>query len=200
VVLENDASAAAYGEYALLDKMDADLIYIGLGTGVGGGLVLQGKLYGGMHGFAMEIGHMIVEPEGRLCGCGNRGCMEQYASTNGVVLSYAEKTGITCSAFEIAQLAAQQNEAALRAFEQAGEYLAVALAHIVKVIDVSEVVIGGGMSASWSLMKLAFEQRLQEDLIPALRGKLNIRISQAQDQAGIIGAALLSGVIVSAQA
>jgi glucokinase len=167
---------------------------------VGGGLVLQGKLFGGVHGFAMEIGHMIVEPEGRLCGCGNRGCMEQYASTNGVVLSYAEKTGITCSAFEIAQLAAQQNEAALRAFEQAGEYLAVALAHIVKVIDVSEVVIGGGMSASWSLMKLAFEQRLQEDLIPALRGKLNIRISQAQDQAGIIGAALLSGVIVSAQA
>lgn len=200
VVLENDASAAAYGEYALSGKEGSDLIYIGLGTGVGGGLVLQGKLHGGVHGIAMEIGHLIVESEGRLCGCGNRGCLEQYASTNGVVQSYAAQTGITRSAVEIAQLAAQQDDAAMRAFEQAGEHLACALAHIVKVVDVGAVVIGGGMSASWLLMRSAFERRLEHDLIPALRGKLNVRISQAQDQAGIIGAALLSGDIVSSLA
>lgn len=200
VALENDASAAAYGEYVLSDKTDGDLIYIGLGTGVGGGLVLQGKLHGGAHGVAMEIGHLIVEPEGRLCGCGNRGCLEQYASTNGVVQSYAASSGNTCSAFEIAQLAARQDATALRCFEQAGEYLAGALAHIVKVIDVGEVVIGGGMSASWSLMQPAFERRLQHDLIPALRGRLNVRISHAQDQAGMIGAALLSRALVKQQA
>lgn len=200
VALENDASAAAYGEYVLSDKTGGDLIYIGLGTGVGGGLVLQGKLHGGAHGVAMEIGHLIVEQEGRPCGCGNRGCLEQYASTNGVVQSYAAVSGNTCSAFEIAQLAARQDAAALRCFEQAAEYLAGALAHIVKVIDVGEVVIGGGMSASWPLMQPAFERRLQHDLIPALRGRLNVRISNAQDQAGIIGAALLSAALVKQQA
>ncbi len=193
VVLENDASAAAFGEYILSRKMQGDLIYIGLGTGVGGGLVLQGKLHSGVHGVAMEVGHMIVEPNGRPCGCGNHGCLEQYTSTNGVVQTYAMQTGITCSAIDIAQLAIQQEDAAIRAFEQAGEYLADALANIVKVVDVSEVVIGGGMIASWSLMRPAFERRLELVLLPVLRGKLNVRISQSLDQAGIIGAAFLDG-------
>lgn len=193
VVLENDASAAAYGEFALSTRSDGNLIYMGLGTGVGGGLVLQGKLHGGAHGVAMEVGHLTVERGGRLCGCGNRGCLEQYASTNGVVQTYAELTGKSLSAYDIAQAAQQKERAAVQAFEQAGEYLASALAHIAKVVDVGDVVVGGGMSASWDLMQAAFEQRLNEDLIPALRGKVKVRISQAQDQAGIIGAAMLAG-------
>ncbi|MDD4911138.1 MAG: ROK family protein [Sideroxydans sp.] len=192
VVLENDASAAAYGEFALSQKSDGDLIYMGLGTGVGGGLVLQSKLHGGVHGVAMEVGHITVERGGRLCGCGNRGCLEQYASTNGVVQTYVELTGKTLSAFDIAQAVLQHDDAAVKAFEQAGEYLASALAHIAKVVDVGDVVVGGGMSASWSLMQAAFERRLNEDLIPTLRGKVKVRISQAQDQAGIIGAAMLA--------
>lgn len=193
VALENDASAAAYGEYALSEQSNGHLIYIGLGTGVGGGLVLGGELHGGVHGVAMEIGHITVERGGRLCGCGNHGCLEQYASTNGVVQNYAELTGKTLSAYDIAQAAQNQDSAAVRTFEQAGEYLASALAHIAKVVDVGDVVVGGGMSASWSLMQAAFEQRLNEDLIPTLRGKVTVRVSQAQDQAGIIGAAMLSG-------
>lgn len=193
VVLENDASAAAYGEFALSSRSAGNLIYMGLGTGVGGGLVLQGKLHGGVHGVAMEVGHLTVERGGRPCGCGNRGCLEQYASTNGVVQTYAELTGKSLSAYDIAQAARQHDDAAVQAFEQAGEYLACALAHIAKVVDVGDVVIGGGMSASWDLMQAAFERRLNEDLIPALRGKVKVRISQAQDQAGIIGAAMLSG-------
>ncbi|MDH2915401.1 MAG: ROK family protein, partial [Gallionella sp.] len=148
VALENDASAAAYGEYALSGQEDGDLVYLGLGTGVGGGLVLQGGLHGGVHGVAMEIGHLTVERDGRLCGCGNRGCLEQYASTNGVVQTYAELTGRTLGASDIAQAALQQDAMAVRAFERAGEYLASALAHIAKVIDVGDVVIGGGMSAA----------------------------------------------------
>lgn len=193
VVLENDASAAAYGEFALSTRSDGNLIYMGLGTGVGGGLVLQGKLHGGAHGVAMEVGHLTVERGGRLCGCGNRGCLEQYASTNGVVQTYAELTGKSLSAYDIALAAQQKERAAVQAFEQAGEYLASALAHIAKVVDVGDVVVGGGMSASWDLMQAAFERRLNEDLIPALRGKVKVHISQAQDQAGIIGAAMLAG-------
>jgi glucokinase len=193
VALENDASAAAYGEYVLSEQSNGNLIYIGLGTGVGGGLVLQGELHGGVHGVAMEIGHLTVERGGRLCGCGNRGCLEQYASTNGVVQTYAELTGKTLRAYDIAQAAQQNDAAAMSAYQRAGHYLAGALAHIAKVVDVGDVVIGGGMSAAWPLMQAAFEQRLNEDLIPALRGRVKVRISQAQDQAGIIGAAMLAG-------
>lgn len=196
VVLENDASAAAYGEFVLSPQNAGELIYLGLGTGVGGGLVLQGKLHPGVHGVAMEIGHLTVERGGRVCGCGNRGCLEQYASTNGVVQTYAELAGKTLSAYEVAQAAQQSDQDAVRAFDLAGESLASALAHIVKVVDVGDVVIGGGMSGSWSLMQTAFERRLNEDLIPALRGKLQVRLSQAQDQAGIIGAAMLASLSV----
>lgn len=193
VVLENDASAAAYGEFALSPQSNGNLIYMGLGTGVGGGLILKNKLHGGVHGVAMEVGHITVERGGRLCGCGNRGCLEQYASTNGVVQTYAELTGKSLSTYDIAQAAQHQDSAAISAFEQAGDYLASALSHIAKILDVGDVVIGGGMSGSWPLMQVAFERRLDEELIPALRGKVEVRLSQAQDQAGIIGAAMLSG-------
>ncbi len=192
VVLENDAAAAAFGEYVLSGQTSGDLVYIGLGTGVGGGLVLRGKLHGGAHGVAMEIGHLIIEPNGRPCGCGNRGCLEQYASASGVQQSYFAATGLALPATEIAKLAGCQESAAIRAFEQAGDYLAAVLAHIAKVVDVSEVVIGGGMSAAWPLLQPAFERRLEHDLIPALRGKLHVTVSRAQDQAGIIGAAMLA--------
>jgi glucokinase len=110
-----------------------------------------------------------------------------------VVQTYAELTGKTLSAYDIAQAAHQNDAAAMSAYERAGRYLASALAHIAKVVDVGDVVIGGGMSAAWPLMQAAFEQCLNEDLIPALRGKVKVRLSQAQDQAGIIGAAMLAG-------
>lgn len=194
VVVENDANAAAYGEYKLHPQAVSSLIYLGLGTGVGGGLVIRDKLITGSHGFAMEVGHLIVEAGGRLCGCGNRGCMEQYASASGVSLSYAEKTGKRLDASELAALVQAGDDAARAAFERAGDALAQALAHILKVVDVQHVVIGGGMSKAWPLIQLAFRQRLEQDLIPVLRGRVDIRLSDSGDHAGVIGAALLSAV------
>jgi len=192
VITENDALAAAYGEFVNAAEPVGNLIYLGLGTGVGGGLILNRQPFPGQHGVAMEIGHVIVEPGGRLCGCGNRGCMEQYASASGVTISYEESTGGKCSAAEIAARARSGDAHALAAYTRAGASLAQALAHILKVIDVTDVVIGGGMSAGWQFMRQAFEQRLDQDLIPVLRGKVNVQISEMGDQAGIIGAALLA--------
>lgn len=192
VITENDALAAAYGEYAMHDKVTQNLIYLGLGTGVGGGLILNGQPFQGQHGVAMEVGHIIVRYNGRQCGCGNAGCMEQYASANGVAISYFKATGQQSDAQEIASRAQAGNQAAIAAYALAGASLAQALAHILKVIDVSDVVIGGGMSAAWPLMQSAFQQQLDEDLIPALRGKVNVSISNMGDQAGIIGAAMLA--------
>jgi glucokinase len=192
VIVENDALAAAYGEYHLTGRQGTGLVYLGLGTGVGGGLILDGKPFPGEHGVSMEVGHLIVEPEGRPCGCGNRGCMEQYASASGVALTYRELTGSHLSAQQVAQLAEEGDAQAIIAYTLAGEKLAQALAHILKVVDVGHIVIGGGMSGAWHLLKPAFEQRLDADLIPALRGKTHVTLSSAGDRAGIIGAALLA--------
>jgi glucokinase len=191
VRIENDALAAAYGEYLLAEPQPASLIYLGLGTGVGGGLVLDGKPYPGQHGVAMEVGHLIVQPGGRSCGCGNHGCLEQYASASGVAISYRQLTNATLNAQQIAVLAGQGNRDALEAFRIAAEMLAVALAHILKVVDVGQVAIGGGMNGAWPLMQPAFETALHDALIPALRGRVQVALAKAGDQAGMLGAACL---------
>ncbi|HZV99778.1 MAG TPA: ROK family protein [Methylophilaceae bacterium] len=192
VRVENDALAAAYGEYCLLASETDALIYIGLGTGVGGGLIYGHKPLAGQHGVAMEVGHIIVEPNGRPCGCGNRGCMEQYASASGVSLSYRELSGLDADANGVASAASSGDMHAIQAYSIAGASLAQALAHIIKVVDVGQVIIGGGMSLAWPLMQTAFNQRLQTDLIPVLRDKVQINISASGDRAGILGAALLA--------
>jgi len=192
VITENDALAAAYGEYVMHPERISNLIYIGLGTGVGGGLILNGQPFQGQHGVAMEVGHIIVQENGRRCGCGNSGCMEQYASASGVAISYFDATQQQRSAADIARLAESGNELATAAYTLAGKSLAQALAHILKVVDVSEVIIGGGMSGAWALLAPSFQQQLDQDLIPALRGAVNVRVSTMGDQAGIVGAAMLA--------
>jgi len=193
VVVENDALAAAYGEFIAGAHSD-NTVYLGLGTGVGGGVILNGKAFPGSHGVSMEVGHIIIEPGGRPCGCGNNGCMEQYASASGVALTYAELTGMDgLDAALVAAFARDGDARAIAAYQRAGDALAQALASILKVLDVSRVIIGGGMSLSWHLMKPAFDARLEADLIPALRGgRVAVCISESGDQAGIVGAAMLA--------
>ncbi len=193
VWLENDALAAAYGEYLLARPDSGSLLYVGLGTGVGGGLVLHGKPYSGEHGVAMELGHLIVAPGGRRCGCGNAGCLEQYASATGIRRSYGDGGGDTAlpEVPAIAALARQGEVRALQAFEQAGLFLATALAHVLKIVDVAQVVVGGGLSHAWPLMAPAFQAHLDAALIPALRGRIRVDVSRGEDRAGMLGAAAL---------
>ncbi len=191
VVTENDALCAAWGEHGLEADPPPSLIYVGLGTGVGGGLVLEGRPYRGGHGFAMEVGHVIVEPGGRLCGCGNRGCLERYASATGVRVSYVDAGGDALEAHEIAGRARAGDVGAQAAFERAGLELAGVLAHVMKTIDVPDIVFGGGLSASWDLMGPTFERRLDSDLLPVMRGRFRVRVSTSGDRAGMLGAAWL---------
>ena len=193
VVVENDANAAAYGEYCMAGKPEGGLVYMGLGTGVGGGFIdTSGRLYSGQHGVAMEVGHIIIEPGGRQCGCGNKGCMEQYASASGVAISYFNATQQQYTAAQIAEFAKVGDKAAITAYEVAANALAQTLASIAKVIDVKNVIIGGGMAGAWTLMQKPFTQRLETDLIPVLRGKISVKTSTAHDQAGMLGAAMLT--------
>lgn len=195
VRVENDGNAAAYGEYSLLGQPEGGLLYLGLGTGVGAGLIANGQLWAGQHGYALEAGHIIVEPGGHLCGCGNQGCVEQYASATAISKAYSEQSGQMLTAQEIAELASQGNASALPVFALAGEKLAQMLATVLKIVDVKHVVIGGGVVAAWTLLENAFNTRLEHDLIPVLRGKIEVHLSRSGDQAGILGAALLAGLL-----
>lgn len=191
VVVENDALAAAWGAFQRHPERPQDLIFLGLGTGVGGGLILDGRPYRGRHGYAMEVGHIVVVPGGRPCGCGGRGCLERYASASGVSLDYREATGQELPARDIAARARDGDGDALAAFARAGEYLAAVMATLMKTLDVTYGVIGGGLAASWDLMATAYQGRFDAEVLAVQRERVHLTIDDSGDAVGMVGAALL---------
>jgi len=175
VILENDANVAALGEKWLGAAKDfADMAMLTLGTGVGGGLVLGGEIWRGANGMAGEVGHTTVEPEGHPCGCGNRGCLEQYASATAVVrlareaiasgsgsaLAAAAHSDPEFSAKSIYNLAIQGDEDARRIFRYVGRCLGIVLSTMVNSLNLPIYVIGGGASSAWE----AFSPSIFEEL------------------------------------
>ncbi|MBZ5613199.1 MAG: ROK family protein [Acidobacteriia bacterium] len=176
VVLENDADVAALGEKWLGAAKDyADMAMLTLGTGVGGGLVLGGTIWRGANGMAGEFGHTTVEPEGHPCGCGNRGCLEQYASATAVVRmarEAVEKGGASAlaraagsdpefSAKSIYSLAMQGDEDARRIFRFMGRCLGIALSTLVNSLNLPIYVIGGGVASAWEVFSPAIFEELR---------------------------------------
>jgi glucokinase len=164
VILENDANSAALGEKWLGSASAVeDVCMLTLGTGVGGGLVLQGKIWHGMTGMAGELGHITVDPYGVQCGCGNRGCLEQYASATAVMrmateavargeapeMAKAMRGDPQFSAKAIYQMAAQKDPMALEIFRNVGQALGIALANMINVFNLPMYVIGGGLANAW---------------------------------------------------
>ena len=190
VTLENDATAAAIGEHWLgASRSVGDSIMLTLGTGVGGGLILDGEPFRGVDGTAGEIGHIVVEPEGHPCGCGGRGCIEQYASATAIV-RIARESGLPYeTSVDIYKAAEGGDESAQRVFKTMGKYLGIALAGIVNVLNPEMIVIGGGVAAGWS----AFIEPLRSEIAarafeaPAKRAVL-VR-SSLGDMAGLLGVA-----------
>jgi glucokinase len=175
VVLENDANAAALGEKWLgVGRHVQDLAIFTLGTGVGGGIVLGGKIWHGMTGMAGEFGHIAIEPEGVPCSCGSRGCLEQYASATAIVrmarevidsgmapeLSKAAGSDPDFSAKVVYNLAIQGDEDARKVFRRVGRALGIAIADLVNVLNLPMYVVGGGVSSAWD----AFAPTLFEEL------------------------------------
>ena len=175
VILENDANAAALGEKWLGAAKDfEDMAMLTLGTGVGGGLVLGGKVWHGMNGMAGEFGHTTVEAEGHPCGCGNRGCLEQYASATAVVrmareaianngasaLARVAHSDPEFSAKSIYNLAIQGDEEARKIFRRVGRALGIVLSVMVNSLNLPMYVIGGGVSSAWE----AFSPTIFEEL------------------------------------
>ncbi len=203
IILENDGTAAAIGESWLGASKGIDgSVCVTLGTGVGGGIIIDGVPLRGKDGTAGEIGHICVEPFGAKCGCGSCGCVEQYASASAIVRMAGElMTDFSGSVLhgnedltsvDIYEAGKKGDKLALEVFRRMGFYLGIALAGLINVLNPELIVIGGGTAASWDLFiehtreqirKRAFRQPAERaKLVPAKLG----------DDAGIIGAARLA--------
>jgi glucokinase len=211
VVVENDANAAAWGEFQFGAGHDVDdLLLVTVGTGVGGGVVLDGSLYRGAFGVGAEIGHMRVVPDGIRCGCGNRGCFEMYAS--GHALEREARAAATAGSLLAADLVQRAGgdparitgplitEAArdgdtfsLEHLAGVGRWLGEGIASLAAVLDPAVVVIGGGVSAAGELLldpvRRAFAAQLTGR---GHRPMLEIRKARLGNRAGLIGAADLT--------
>jgi glucokinase len=177
VILENDANAAALGEKWLGAASNVDdMCMMTLGTGVGGGIVLQGRIWHGMTGMAGELGHTTVEPNGPLCGCGSRGCVEQYASATAIKrmaveaiatgkapeLARAMNEEPEFSAKVVYQMAVQGDEPAQQIFRSVGHALGVVIAGVVNIFNLPMYVIGGGVSSAWEAFSPTMFATLRE--------------------------------------
>jgi len=175
VVLENDANAAAMGEKWLGAGRNTDhMAMYTLGTGVGGGIVMNGRLWHGMNGMANELGHFNVESEGHPCGCGSRGCLKQYASATAIVrmaheeiasgnapdLADSARGDVEFSSRGIYQLAIQGHPSAKRIYERVGRALAIGVGSMINALNLPMYVIGGGVSSAWE----AFAPTMFEEL------------------------------------
>ncbi|MGA3213708.1 MAG: ROK family protein [Terriglobales bacterium] len=177
VALENDANCAALGEDWLGAAKAADhMCMITLGTGVGGGIVLHGRVWHGLTGMAGELGHITVDPNGPNCPCGNRGCAEQFASATAIMrMAHAAIAGGKSEALKRAagdpnaefnskavyELAVQGDQAAQEIYHTVGWALGVLLGDLVNALNLQMYVIGGGVSASWEVFAPALFEELQ---------------------------------------
>jgi len=218
IFLDNDANCAALGEKWLgAGSHVEDLCMITLGTGVGGGFVVNGKPWHGVLGMAGELGHMTVIPEGRACLCGNHGCLEQYASATAIrraameaaqsgqseALVRAREQDPSLSARTVYACAKAGDPAAKRIFEGVGTALGIALANLINAFNLPMYVIGGGVSRAWDQFSPAMFHELTERSIVFRAGEeqklahrsTEVRAAQLEDRAGLIGAARLPVIL-----
>lgn len=200
VVLENDANAAAIGENWLgASRGLANSICITLGTGVGGGIILNGSIFRGADGNAGEVGHICVVPDGPPCGCGSWGCLEQYSSASAIVrmarelLSDYPNSSLvnTDSPTSAAVFAAGKagDSLALEVFRRAGFYLGVASASLINLLNPEAIVIGGGASAGWELFIGETMNQIKQRAFRRPAERVKIVRAILGDDAGILGAA-----------
>jgi glucokinase len=189
VVVDNDANMAALGEgWVGAGRGAGSFMMITLGTGIGAGIVLGGRLWHGDTGRAGEFGHVIVEPGGAPCGCGGRGCVERYASADGM-RRLASELGLEADVPDIMALAGKGDPAARRVFETAGGMLGIALGAWFNIMDVRTVIVGGGAAPALRLMLPHLRDALARSVYGVEPGQLRIVPAELGEEAGVIGSA-----------
>lgn len=208
LTIDNDANSAALGEaWKGAGNNDDEVSFITLGTGVGGGLLANGQLIHGTVGAGGEVGHMIVEPDGYLCTCGNRGCLEQYASATGVVhlaQNIAEEyvgssklkkmidNGEEVTSKIVFDLAKQGDFLANKVVDKVAYYLGYATATMSNILNPSAVVIGGGVAAAGEFLRARVEEHWTKFAFPTVRHSTRVKLAELGNDAGVIGAASLA--------
>ena len=202
--LDNDANMAGLAEWQFgAGKGHQDLVYLTISTGIGGGVISAGCLVQGFRGMGAELGHMIIDPEGPLCGCGHRGHIESFASGPSIARYVQEqldsgqasslRSQPILSTVQIAEAAHAGDALAISAFERAGHYLGIAVANYLAIFDPSILIFGGGVSQVGELLFKPFEESLRKHTFhPHYLDKLVITKAALGDDAGLLGALALA--------
>ena len=194
IVLENDANAAALGEKWIGAGKDVkDLILITLGTGIGGGIIVDGKILHGFRGMAGEIGHMTVFPDGNPCGCGNCGCLEKHASASAIA-AMANMMGIATKRFsarEVYELAMDGNSRAKLVFESMGRSLGIAIANLINLFNFPLYLLSGGPLPAWDFFAPSMFGEIEKRAFTFARSGIKVEKAVLGGDAGLYGAAYL---------
>ncbi|MEJ2720255.1 MAG: ROK family protein [bacterium] len=205
-IVDNDANAAAYGEYTHGAGRGAVMfICITLGTGVGGGIVTEGRILRGKKNYAGEIGHMTIRETGRLCKCGNHGCLEAYLGTDALVQSarkrlaskrrsllktWARERRESLTPKLIAEAAEAGDRTARSVFEEAGAHLGTALASLVNLLNPDVIALGGGVSAAFPLMEESMWATIRSRAFDESAALVTVVRAELGNDAGVIGMAM----------
>ncbi len=210
-VADNDANCVAVAAHAILAPDARDLVAVTLGTGIGGGLIVGGELVRGAHGFAGEPGHMVVDPSGPPCPCGQRGCWERYASGSGLAMlaraavERGDAAGLAAAVGgdaaqlrgeHVTDLLAAGDPGARSVFDEYSAWVALGVANLINVLDPGVVVLGGGVAGTGDEL-VGRVRDVVASRFPAASDHRNASILAAPfgPQAGAVGAALLAGTL-----
>ena len=186
-ILANDANCAGLGEAWLgAGRQFKNLILLTLGTGVGGAIILDGKLFVGHQGAAGELGLIAINPDGPECNSGNRGSLEQYVSVQAI----RRDTGL--EPLELANLAKSGDANALEFWRDYGRYLGIGLASLIYVLTPEAIIIGGGISAGAEFFLPAVREEIEQRVLASSREDLQLLVAELGNQAGMVGAAKLA--------
>lgn len=194
VFVDNDVNLVTLAEWKLgAGKSIKNLLCITLGTGVGGGLVLDDKLYRGSHFLAGEIGHMPINEFGPVCNCGGRACLERYVGNRYILTASRkifESRDLTLE--KLSLLSSRGNRAAIKIWQEVGRRVGIALAGAVNLLNLEMLIIGGGISAAGKPLLQAIRKTVLERSMPTQARQVKIVKSQLSQDAGILGAAILA--------
>lgn len=210
VVLENDANAAACGEWALgAGRGTRDMIYLTISTGIGGGIIIGGRIHHGRDDGAGEVGHMTILPDGPFCGCGRRGCWEALCSGTGIAaamrrrlaggersaaLSLAGGDPAAVTSAHIARAAREGDATAAAVMEEAVSYMAIGIANLIHLLNPEIIVIGGGVAKLGDQLFVPLRAKVAERAYPAMVKDLPIVPAALGDRAGLLGAAMAAKI------
>jgi glucokinase len=206
VTIANDANAAALGEMLFGSAQGMlNFVVLTLGTGLGSGIIVDGKLLIGAHGVAGEIGHVSINPKGRMCNCGLQGCLETYASVTGIrrtvfelLANMREDSVMRSYSFEelngenISDAALEGDPVALRAFKKTGEVLGSKMADTVAHLDPEAFILSGGLSKAGDILLNPIKAAMEHNVFKPYRGKIEVLLSKATRADAVLGPAALA--------